>query len=276
MYFSKNIEIEIARLIRELKIRNYSPKTIKGYSAYLKNYFLYKKNDLTNIDQENIKNFLENLDKKGKSPQSRNLHLNAIKFYYQNVCNYKYFIKIPFAKKNQKLPVVLSKQEVDLILKNTKNNKHKLMLSLAYGAGLRVSEVVNLKNSDIDFDRNLINIKKSKGNKDRITILPKKIINELKYIMLSTTNNSYVFESERGGKLSCRTAQKIFEKSLKMSNIKKNATFHTLRHSFATHLLENGVDIRYVQELLGHKNIWTTQIYTHVSNMSLKNIKSPL
>ena len=269
-----NIDIEINKLVRELKIRNYSPKTIKSYSACLKRYFWYKKNNLESVDENNIKNFLAFLEKIGKSAQSRNIYLNGIKFYYHDVCGYKKFINIISAKKCQKLPVVLSKHEVETIISNTNNKKHKLLLSLSYGSGLRVSEVVNLKTSDIDYDRKLIYIRKAKGNKDRVTLLPEKLIDDLKKNI--PVSNKYIFESERGGKLAIRTAQVIFEKALKQAGILKKATFHSLRHSFATHLLENGVDVRYVQELLGHKNIRTTQIYTHVTNTFISNIKSPL
>jgi len=150
------------------------------------------------------------------------------------------------------------------------------MLSISYGAGLRVSEVIGLKVADIDFDNLLIHIKHSKGNKDRVTVLPEKLVDEMKRLAAFKVGDDLVFESERGGKLSTRTLQKVFENGCKKANIKKKATFHSLRHSFATHLLENGVDVRYVQELLGHQNIRTTQIYTHVTNIALKNIKSPL
>jgi len=151
-----------------------------------------------------------------------------------------------------------------------------LIISLSYGAGLRISEAQNLKVKDIDFDELTIHIKNAKGKKDRITILPEKIKNDLQKALSFKDQNDFIFESERGGKLSTRTLQKIFEKALMKTGIKKPATFHSLRHSFATHLLENGTDIRYVQELLGHQNIRTTQIYAHVTNPNLKNIKSPL
>ncbi|MCG2686969.1 tyrosine-type recombinase/integrase, partial [Candidatus Parcubacteria bacterium] len=162
------------------------------------------------------------------------------------------------------------------ILNQIKNDKHRLMISLAYGAGLRISEVINLKAQDIDVDGLTIHLKQAKGKKDRLTILSSKIKDELAEFLINKQAKDLVFESERGGKLSERTAQKVFEKALRVAGIKKNATFHSLRHSFATHLLENGVDVRYVQELLGHANIRTTQIYTKVTNPSLKNIKSPL
>lgn len=169
---------------------------------------------------------------------------------------------------------MLSKDDVEMIISNTKNKKHRLLLSLGCGSGLRVSEVVNLKSDDIDIKRKLIYVKQAKGNKNRITLLPDKLLDDMKENIL--IGKKYIFESERGGKLSVRTAQLIFKRALKKAGILKRATFRTLRHSFAIHLLKNGIDVRYVQELFGHQNIRTTQIYTHVTNMALRNIKSPL
>ncbi len=171
---------------------------------------------------------------------------------------------------------MLSRQEIEKIINTITNPKHKLIIALAYGCGLRVSEVVNLKVKDINLNEFTVHLKGAKGNKDRITILPEKFKADIINNLANKTGNEYFFISQMGGKLSERTAQIIFEKSLKMANIQKEATFHSLRHSFATHLLENGVDVRYVQELLGHANIKTTQIYTKVTNPSLKKIKSPL
>lgn len=185
-------------------------------------------------------------------------------------------IDIKFAKKPKSLPLVLSRNEIEKIIEATKNSKHRLLLSISYAGGLRVSEVVSLKVKDFDLEEMVIHIKNAKGQKDRITVLPEKLKNDMKNLIAGKSGDSYVFESERGGKLTTRTAQKVFENSLGKTGINKKATFHSLRHSFATHLLENGVDIRYLQELLGHANIRTTQIYTHVTNPSLRNIKSPL
>lgn len=261
---------------RELKIRNYSGKTIKSYLYGLREYFTYKKRGIENLDTENIKDFLLSCQNKGVSAQTRNLFLNAIKFYYRNVVNVSGKIEIRSAKKSKSLPVVLSRNEIKEILEATVNLKHRLLLSLAYGAGLRVSEVVNLRVQDIDLQELTIHIKQAKGKKDRITVFPEKLASGIRNLIAGKGKNDFVFESERGGKLSTRTAQKVFQNSLKKTGIKKDATFHSLRHSFATHLLENGVDLRYVQELLGHRNIRTTQQYTQVTNPKLKNIKSPL
>lgn len=260
----------------ELKIRNYSPKTIKSYLYALREYFNFKKTKIEKLDTENIKQFLLKKQEAGSSPQTRNLFMNAIKFFYRNTVKIDVDFDIQSAKRNQALPVVLSRTEINQIIDTTQNIKHKLLLSLAYAAGMRVSEVVNLKVKDVDFEELVIHIKQAKGKKDRITTLSEKLKQDLQSLIAGKDKNDFVFASERGGKLTTRTAQKIFENSLKKSNIKKDATFHSLRHSFATHLLENGVDIRYVQELLGHHNIRTTQRYTQVTNPQLKNIKSPL
>ena len=264
------------KTIRELKLRNYSPKTIKAYLLCIELYLKHKKVDFCKLDEENIKNFLLLLKEKDKSPQTINLYLNAIKFFYNQVLKIYKRIDLKFAKRNKSLPIVLSREEINKIIENITNTKHKLMVMVSYGSGLRVSEVVNLKVKDVNIDELLIHIKGAKGMKDRITVFPEKILNEIKNAIAGKDKDDFVFESERGGKLTTATAQKVFIKSLKKSGINKPATFHSLRHSFATHLLENGVDIRYVQELLGHSNIRTTQIYTHVTNPAIKNIKSPL
>jgi len=261
---------------RELLLRNYSQKTIKAYLMCIEFYFKYKKVNLNKLDQENIKDFLLLLKSKDKSPQTINLYLNSIKFFYNQVLKIYKKIDLKFAKRNKKLPIVLSCEEIKKIIENTTNNKHRLMITLAYSSGLRVSEIINLKIKDLSLNELIIHLKGAKGMKDRITIFPEKILNEIKNIIAGKSGEDYVFESERGGKLTTATAQKVFIKSLNKSNIiNKPATFHSLRHSFATHLLENGTDVRYVQELLGHSNIRTTQIYTHVMNPAIKKIKSP-
>jgi len=259
-----------------MKIKNYSSKTVKSYLYGLREYFVFKGSNLTEFDQENIKDFLLACEQKQISPQSRNLFLSAIKFYYRDVTRNPQKIEIQSAKRPKSLPVVLSRNEIGKILESLKNAKHKLLISLAYGAGLRVSEVIALKVQDLDYEELTVHIRQAKGQKDRISVMPKSLVDDLKNLVAGKAINDFVFASERGGKLTTRTAQKVFENALQNSGAKKDATFHSLRHSFATHLLENGTDVRYVQELLGHQNIRTTQRYTQVTNPMLKNIKSPL
>ncbi len=267
---------ELFKFERELRIRSYSGKTIKSYLHGLKKYLEFKNDDFETLDVNNIRDFLLDCERRGLSAQSRNLHLSAIKFYYRNVVKNWQTINIKVAKRAQKVPIVISCDEIHNLLNSTHNLKHKLLLALAYGAGLRVSEVVALKVADLSFEQGTIQVKNGKGQKDRITLLPEKISLQLKSWVSGKPLNAYVFASERGGKLSARTAQKVFATKLQNSGCLKKAGFHSLRHSFATHLLENGVDIRFLQELLGHNNIRTTQRYTQVSNQAIRQIKSPL
>ncbi len=162
------------------------------------------------------------------------------------------------------------------ILSSINNVKHKLLIGLIYSSGLRVSESVNVKVKDFDFKNKMMRVRQGKGAKDRMTILSEKISGVLEKYVRNKKIDDFVFESERGGKLTERSAQKVFAKALKLSGVKRNASCHSLRHSFATHLLEAGTDIRYIQELLGHAKLETTQIYTKVTNLAIKNIKSPL
>lgn len=242
----------------------------------LKRYFAFKKHNLKSFDEDNIKEFLLNESNKHISASLMNQYINAILFFYREIMGINQKIAISYAKKPQKLPVVLTKREISQLTANTLNKKHRVILQLAYGAGLRVSEVANLRVQDLDFEALRIHISNSKGAKDRISFLPATLVNPLKNLIAGKNSTDYVFESNRGGKLSLRSLQKIFEKALETSNIQKHATFHSLRHSFATHLLEDGIDIRYIQELLGHTNIRTTQRYTKVSRTSIDRIKSPL
>jgi len=259
-----------------LKLRNYSPKTIKSYLFYIKNYIIFSKKENIKNKQIAIETFLLNKQNNKLSPQTINLALNAIKFLYKEVLKNKEKIDLKYAKRNQKLPIVLSRLEIEKIINATQNSKYKLIISLGYACGFRVSEIVNLKVQDLNIDELTVHIKQAKGKKDRISVLPEKLQNDLRNLIAGKNANDFIFESNRGGKLTTTSLQKMFRKSLKKSQINKTATFHSLRHSFATHLLENGTDVRYVQELLGHKNIRTTQVYTQVTNPQLKNIKSPL
>lgn len=261
---------------RELKIRKYSPKTVKSYLASLEQYFRYKKNDIGIFNEENIKNFLYQLTQKNLAASSINLYISAIQFFYREIQKSSQKVHFHFAKRPKKLPIVLSHTEIIKSIASLTNPKHKLILSLAYASGLRISEVQNLHVQDIDFESFTLHIKGAKGQKDRITPFSEKINNALKNIIAGKKPIDIVFESNRGGKLTTASLSKIFQNALQKAEIKKPATFHSLRHSFATHLLENGTDVRYVQKLLGHANIRTTQIYTQVSNLKLKNIKSPL
>ena len=259
-----------------MRLRNYSPKTIKAYCICAKTLYKYFQKPLNKITEQEFKDFLSHLFRKNYSSQTVNQYHAALKIVWEKVYKIPLNFDIPFAKRDKKLPTVLSQKQIQAILEAITNLKHKLILSLVYASGLRVSEVINLKISDVDLENKTLTIRKGKGRKDRITILPEKILPQLKLIVEAYNANDYLFPSSRGDKLTSRSVQKIFQKALKKSKIKKTASCHSLRHSFATHLLENGVDIRYIQELLGHSNLKTTQIYTKVAKHNLAKIKSPL
>lgn len=266
----------LEKLRRELQYRNYSPKTIRAYVTCVK-YFLEKiwKNP-EHISREEIIDFILFLQTQNKAPKTINLYKEAIKFFYREILKDVRNIDIKLSKEAKKLPLVLSREEIQKILSHIKNEKHRLIIALCYSAWLRVSEIISLKVGDIDIENLIIHIKAWKWQKERITVFSASLKKDI--LQLSALKNwkELFIESERGGKLTTRTLQKIFQDALKKSWIQKPATFHSLRHSFATHLLENGTDIRYIQELLGHANIKTTQIYTKVMNPHLRKIISPL
>jgi integrase/recombinase XerD len=261
---------------RILRLRNYSPKTINAYLLYIREYITFSKKAGIKNKQKAVEEFLLNKHNRNQSPHTINLALNAVKFLYADVLKNPQQIDLKFAKRSKKLPIVLSRTEIEHIITATENSKYRLMISLGYACGLRVSEVITLRVADLDIDELVVHIKDSKGKKDRISVLSEKLQNDLRNTIAGKHPHEFVFSSNRGGKLTTTSLQKMFRKSMARAGIIKSATFHSLRHSFATHLLENGTDVRYVQALLGHSNIRTTQIYTQVTNPVLRNIKSPL
>ncbi|MDP4008305.1 MAG: tyrosine-type recombinase/integrase [Candidatus Peregrinibacteria bacterium] len=283
--------VYVKRMVREwhyfsneLAITGFSKRTIEAYTHCLEEYFSTIKycGMLKTPSYAHIKMFLKYKADRGVASSTLNVYLCAIKFFYKRVAKSKRKIRVSFAKKVKRLPVVLSKNEILKCIEVTKNPKHKLIISLAYGAGLRVSEVTKLQLCDLDFERKLIHVRNAKGGRDRFTILPDKLLIEIADIVRwkcagvnSRNRMTYLFESRRGGKLSVATLQKIFKKSLENSGVMKNASFHSLRHSFATHLLESGVSISYIQKFLGHKDLRTTLIYTKVTESALCGVKSP-
>ena len=263
------------KMVNELRLRGRSPKTIKAYRSCVGVYLRFIGAGFEELNIEKVKAFLLQRHDLGMAPGTINIYLNAIKFFYRDVVRSPGKIDFPFARRRHRLPVPLTHEEVMRIIVSVKNLKHKTLLSLAYGAGLRVSEVVALRVRDIDFGCGFVYVRLGKGNRDRVTLLPARLENSLKIFCNARGPLDYVFESERGGKLTTRSAQKVFIDAVKSVGIIKHVTFHSLRHSFATHLLENGTDIRYVQELLGRANIRTTQIYTHVTRGAIRRIRSP-
>jgi site-specific recombinase XerD len=267
---------ELSSVKHVMQLRGYSPRTWQAYIPCLYQYFEAVPGADCSFDEQKLRCYLLSLRSEGLASNTLNMHLAAIKFYKTHILKDFRKLTIQFSKRPQRLPVVLSRVDIQELIAVTPNQKHRLLLGLAYGAGLRLSEVRTLKLKNLDFRDGIITVRQAKGQKDRITIIPSKIIGDLGVFVERKEPNDFVFESDRGGPLAARTLQKIFLNGKRKAGITKDATFHSLRHSFATHLLEDGTDVRYVQELLGHSNIRTTQTYTHVMRPSLKAIKSPL
>ena len=271
---------EIIKKYKDLLIqKRYSENTFKIYCGYFQDFCNYFKNvNLKEITTENINNYILHLIKtKNISISQQNQRINAIKFYYEKVLNrQKQFYNLHRPKKEHKLPKVLSKNEVKKILDSSKNIKHKSILMLIYSAGLRRSELLNLHISDIDSERMVINIRGAKGKKDRISLLSSNMLNMLRDYYKKFKPVNYLFEGPDNSKYSSTSVSNILKKATAKAGINKKVTPHMLRHSFATHLLEQGTDLRYIQELLGHSSSKTTEIYTHVSKRAIDKIKNPI
>ncbi|TDB65382.1 recombinase XerD [Arundinibacter roseus] len=258
----------------------YSKNTIKLYTGLFEEFINYYPTfDIHTIDETQIIQFLRFLVTERKiSTTYQNQSINAIKFYYERVLGGQrkfYFIDRP--KKEKTLPSVLSTEEVLATLKVTTNVKHRAILMTIYSAGLRISEAVNLKIKDIDSHRMQIRVQQSKGKKDRYTLLSHKTLTILRTYFQEYKPKEWLFEGQQAGEpYTARSIQAIFGAAVQKAGITKKVSVHTLRHSFATHLLENGTDLRYIQSLLGHENSKTTEIYTHITTKGFDQIKSPL
>jgi len=264
----------MVKLKQEMKIRKFSRKTIKSYLYYITEILKFARKNPKEINQNDVKNYLEHLCNQNLSSSTLNTAYSALKFYFEKVLRRNFFIHIPRAKKEKKLPIVLSREEVLNIINAAENIKHKLMIQILYSSGLRVSELINLKIDEIDFNRGVFNIRGAKGKKDRVVKAAATVLKNIEKYLLEFQPLKYLFESQiGGGKLTTRTVQKITEISAKKSGLKKSITPHVFRHSFATHLLEQGTNLRYIQSLLGHSRLETTQIYTRVATNKFNEIE---
>ncbi len=273
---SKPVALPV-EFINHLTRRRYSKSTIKNYSHHLVKFLCFIQNlDLQDYDQQ-IYAYINYLsDEKKVSNSYQNMAINAIKFYVETVQGKNMPTLSLRPRKTHRLPVVLSKKEVTSIIKQICNLKHKLIISLIYSAGLRISEAVNLQIKNIDPVRGIILIEQSKGKKDRQVPLSDKLYSMIEQYLKEYQPKLYLFESTQPGiKYSVKSIQNIFSTACQKAEIKKHATVHTLRHSFATHLLESGTDLRIIQGILGHSSSKTTEIYTHVSTTTISKIRSP-
>lgn len=264
---------------RDLQIRGYSPFTVETYLRHVREFVRYFMRPPDELTVEHINRYQLYLTEERKVSWSYfNQAVSAIRFFYLTSLKKNWNIKqIPYQKTGRSLPEVLSREEVGAILKATRNIKHLSILMTVYSGGLRVGEVVMLRVSDIDFERMVIRIEQGKGRKDRYVMLSKKLMAVLDEYVEKYKPSHWLFPGQKPGRpLGRRSAQRIFKRSKEAAGINKKVTAHSLRHSFATHLLEDGANIRVVQRLLGHRSLTTTAVYTHVAKDYLNETPSPL
>ena len=283
---SKNLNLHMFLLEEtriKLKQKNYAVSTQQTYLHFINDYLIFCKNKRLNIE-EDVSQYLINLIDNNYAISTQNQAINAIKFYLESILgNPRKYIEIDRPFKPKYLPTVLSLQEVKAILNNTTNLKHKTILSVLYGCGLRISEVKNLTLKDIDSKRKCIQIKQAKGKKDRLVPLPDELLLLMRAYYKKYRPHYYLFEGKLSKKkettpiaYSTTSIRAILKRAVVKSNILKKVTPHTLRHSYATHLYEHGISLRSIQVLLGHNSSKTTEIYTHVSTVHLSTTPSPL
>lgn len=275
--YMKRQEI-ISKFNKQINIENYSEQTIKNYLSVLKLFLVWvEKTKVKKVTNDVIQDYLFYCKtEKNYSYSTMKQVIATISFLYSKIFNKPIPVALDIKlRKPTHLPKVLSAKEISKILRVTTNLKHKTILILIYAGGLRLGELTNLKIGDIDSDAMRIHIREAKGKKDRYIMLSENVLDLLRKYYKIYKPQSYIIEGQTGGKYSPQSVQSVFKTAIKKAGIKKKATVHSLRHSFATHLLDEGTDIRYIQELLGHKRLETTQIYTHVSSYSINKIKSP-
>ncbi len=266
------MEESLNKLKTELKIRGLSQLTIRNYSFFVGKFLARINKKPEELNEDDAKLFLGELFD-SKSKNTIMLAAASLKFFYTQILG-KDFSKIKMPKKDKKLPEVLTKDEVKKLIDSADNFKSRLIISMLYSSGLRVSELVNLKKDDLNFDEKIGWVRKGKGGKDRLITISGALADDLKNYLEKRSDSIYVFSKDKA--LTTRNIQKIIKGTKQRAGIPKKVTPHTLRHSFATHLLEQGTDIRIIQVLLGHANLNTTQVYTHISSEQIKKIKNPL
>jgi site-specific recombinase XerD len=270
----------LERLREQLLLKGYSPNTIKIYCVeFSQLLYLLKDVPVDTLTSERLRSyFLYCVTELNLSENIIHSRMNAIKFYFEHVLKREkiFFYEIPRPKKKSSLPKVISKGDIAKLFAQVDNPKHILMLKLCYGMGLRVSEIVNLKINNIDSKRMLVHIEAAKGKIDRYVTLPTSVLDDLRKYYLAFRPKTYLFEGQFGGQYAIRSVQSVFKNAMQKAKINKSVGIHGLRHSYATHLLESGTDMYFIQQMLGHKDIKTTKIYAKVSNRQISNIKSPL
>lgn len=257
---------------RELRNNSYAKTTVRIYKSYLMNFFEYSLSHYNLDPVDRISYFIDRFE----SPVCRSQAFSSLKLFYKYILKKPIPYSIKHRKKKNLYPDVWSKEDILCLFQHIRNQKHRLMLSMLYGSGLRVSEVVKIRIGDVDLEKKLLRIRESKGHKSRVTVISESLCPLLADLKKRGDNNDFLFVSAHLKPYSVRTIQQIFYQAALRAGIKKNGSCHTLRHSFATHLMEKGVNVKSIQQMLGHKNIDTTMIYIHVMTLDESNIDSPL
>ncbi|THV62744.1 hypothetical protein EK417_03525 [Chryseobacterium candidae] len=279
LYFCQNTQMKNLQIFKqELEVSGYTEATIKTYLSTLALFFKTLEDaSIEKVDENIVEKYICNEIKEKKISQSyQKFILGSIKLFYKLMFNKKLSLSHLYPKNvKYPLPEYLSQEDIIRMLDLVENLKHKSVISLLYGCGLKVNELVSLKTSDFDVKSCMISVTSPNG-KNRYVMLPKTILPLLREYFLQYKPNVFLFEGSRGNKYSTRSVQQIVKKAAAHAKISKLVTPHILRHSFAAHLIENGIDIRYIQELLGHNSLITTQIYTHITDVKKRAIQSPL
>lgn len=254
-----------------------SPRTIKTYAQCVRQFLHYCRKDLKYVTKNDVISYLDRFVEKGSAGNTINVHLNALKFFFEKVLKKRLTVNIGYSKTPKQLPEFLTQEETNRLIETISNKKHSLMVKLLYSAGMRVSELVSLKTKDLELNYNYGWIRRGKGNKDRLFVIAEKLKTELiAWVAENELNpNDWLFQGQGNRHISTQTIQLIIKKATKRAKISKNVHPHTLRHSFATHLIQNGYAVTEVQPLLGHNSINTTMIYTHLASPRMLNVKSP-
>ncbi|MEK6970720.1 MAG: site-specific tyrosine recombinase/integron integrase [archaeon] len=262
---------------QELLVTGYSPKTIQMYLIYTQKFLEHASKTPETWTKQDVISFLAKAREKNVSNATLSLMHSALRFFLEQHLKLGIVEDIKIPKKAKKLPSVLTMNEIKSIFLNTRHGRNRLLLQFIYSTGVRVSEAVKMKGMDIDWENGTAQVKGGKGNKDRMIVLSQKWIGEAKkYLNRKRVKSEFLFSKKNGKSISTDTVERIIRQSAKESKILKRVTPHVLRHSFATHLLESGENIRKIQVLLGHANLSTTSIYTHVSNEEIKKVQSPM
>lgn len=273
------MSVDINEAIRkECSRRRLSPRTIKTYQQCVERFLRKTNKSIDKLSKKDVRLFLEDLDNKGRAGKTLNVYHMAIRLFMQDILKKKMWLNIKYSKVPKRLPVSLTKEEIKKLINSIKNEKHKLMIKVLYSSGMRVSELTNLRIEDLELDKNYGFIRQGKGNKDRLFIIAKNVKQDILGLIKKENLGSegFLFISLRNKKYDIGSIRLMLKNSAKKAEIKKNISPHTLRHSFATHLVENGYSVSEIQALLGHKSPETTFIYLHGASPNLIKVESPL